>query len=201
MKKVEGTLLVILILSLILNLFLVALTDVLILMSSILLSFFYFLFAYLLLNGRTLRNLFQPGLKRSRILESALAGVSFSYGIMGLLFTWLHLPGGGTTLTIGMLLFVPVFVFSGFRYRASRDPFYKRVQGRTLFFGVLGGLLLLLPEGSIRNFKYRDYPAYLEAVKEAEANPSDKALWEKVDREAQKIGKRAAVSSQKQDAK
>jgi hypothetical protein len=62
---------------------------------------------------------------------------------------------------------------------------FKRIG----IIGALGAVLFLLPNYAVLEFKYRNYPEYIKAVKMRDADPGNKALEDLVQQERKEIYK------------
>ncbi len=73
---------------------------------------------------------------------------------------------------------------------AKKDIFYKTIAIRTVFYVLIGLLLLLLPSYTFIKIKYRDYPKYIEVVKKLEADPNNILLQQEEEKEYNKMKSR-----------
>tara|TARA_R110002072_G_scaffold74671_8_gene176671 strand:- start:53 stop:331 length:279 start_codon:yes stop_codon:yes gene_type:complete len=69
----------------------------------------------------------------------------------------------------------------------NKSRFYKKLLIRLAAFWLIGFILIALPENTILEFTYRNFPEYLEAQKKANANPQDSILSQKAREEYEKI--------------
>ena len=61
------------------------------------------------------------------------------------------------------------------------------VLKRTVTYGLVAVIIYLLPEYTLLEYRFRDYPDYVEAYKKAVENPGNMELWDEVDKEREKI--------------
>lgn len=191
MKIVEKLLAALAILGIIMNLFMLAGAGPLTIISLSLLSMMYFMTSFLLLNNIGLRQLFKgnpfQGISQKRILGAVFSGVALSIACVGIIFTVQMYPSAKTQMGMGTLPLVIISLIALLKYNKTKAAYYQRVLSRTLTFGVIGVFFMLLPEYAIIEFKYRDYPGYVEALKAQREDPNNEALWEKVEEERRKI--------------
>lgn len=201
MLQTERILLSIFIGSFLLNLHLVAATDVLLLLSGSLLAILYFLFSIPLINRIPLsRILKRENLKEyspAQFIMSFVLGIGLSESVLGLLFTTLGLSGTNFMLTAALLILLGGVLYGFINLKKHKLPFYKRFFQRSLGFAICVGALLLLPKDALLHYKYSEYPAYLEARAAVEADPENEALIKKLNDEIKRIGHEAHSDSGK----
>ena len=155
------------------------------------LSIIYFMFAFAILNGVGLRELIKSDALKS--LGGLKIGLSFGVGLVlsiasiGILFKLQFWPGANFNLLIGTGGLVISAGIAIIGIRKTTDGLYSRILSRAVLFGGLGMILLLLPRDTWLTWNYSDNPEYVKAVLNAEANPDDPALREKVDEEWEKM--------------
>jgi hypothetical protein len=191
MKKVEITLWLFSIVALLCNLLLLSIGNMLTILSFGTLSLFYFYFSFAIFNGIELRRIFKrdsyKSTKTLRIIGAVGVGISLSTIAIGLLFIIQSWQGGVMELSVGLYSLLVISAVAAIKYVLTKSSYYSRILIRSIIFGGIGLVFILLPEHAWRDFKYRNHPAYLEAVRNSDASPEDEKLWDKVDEERRKI--------------
>lgn len=191
MKTTELTLSVLAVVAFILNLLVVSFGSVLVVVSLSLLSLFYFYLGFALFNDVPLQRLFKKdsyqGTSTQRIAGGIATGIGITIVLTGVLFKIQTWPGANTNIASGLVVLSAILVISVIMYLKTSSVYYTRILKRIAIYGALGVVLLLLPKYTILEFKYRNYPGYVEAVKKAQGSPGNPGLWQKVDEERQKI--------------
>ena len=192
MKKAEIILGAISIISLILNLFLVAITNRIFVLSSVILAAFYMYFSFALFNGvkysQLMKRIAYQGISKMRILTAVITGLAISMVIIGLLFNYQFWPGGDEQAFFGVIILSLVLVVSLIKYVTSKSTFYIGTIKRAAIYLCFGVLTLILPKFALLEFKYRNHPDYIEAFKNVVKDDTDnKVLREKLKEERQKI--------------
>jgi hypothetical protein len=191
MKKAELILGILSLLAVGMNLLLVPGGSVLTVLTLSTFSMMYFYFGFALFNGIRLRQISKKdsykGISTWRILGAAGAGVAISWLIIGLMFKFQSWPGAHFNLGFGLAALSIVTGIGLVKYAKSKSPYYTRIFKRAAVFGGLGLILLIAPKTSWVEFKYRNHPAYVDALKKAMADPDNEALWENVEAERQKM--------------
>lgn len=155
------------------------------------LSIIYMYFGFAFFNGIRLRHIFKKeaykGVGVWRILGSIGTGITLSILLISIMFRIQSWPGASVSLIQGALFSLIIFIVGLIKFSKSKSNFYKRIFLR---LGTLTGIviiLFLIPKMTLIEIKYSDYPAYIDAIKEARSNPDSLQLWDKVDLEYQKM--------------
>lgn len=191
MKKTEIILLTLSIIAIGFNLLLIPGGGILTVLIYTILSIFYFYFSFALFNNISLRKIFNresyQNLSRKRIIGAVGAGFALSIVVASIMFQIQLWPGADFLLASGIfgLLIVTLWGFS--KYRRSKSDYYIKIFKRTAIFSGITLVVMFFPKTKWIEFKYRDQPAYVEALKKAMANPDDSTLWDTVERERQKV--------------
>lgn len=193
MLTTERILLAVFISSFLMSLHLVVGTDILLVLSGTALSLFYFLLSLALFTKVPIRQIFKNGsleaFSKSYVLMSILLGLGLSEACLGILFRALYLPGGDFLLLIASVVLSIAFVYGLMHYQKHKKLHYKHFMQRAFGFLLVSICLYLIPNRAIVHYKYSEYPEYLKAREAAMAQPENEALWEKLDKEAEKINK------------
>jgi hypothetical protein len=191
MKPTELTLAILSAAAIVLDMFLVPGAGIAMILLLSLLSVFYFCSGFLLFNSIRLREVTKKdrfkGISAGRILGAVGTGVALSYAIIGILFELRIWPGAGITQINGLVLLAVVTIVGLFKYARNKSPYYTRIFKRVAIIGGLVLILLVTPSTTWLAFKYRNHPAYLEALTQALADPGNEELWMKVDEEREKM--------------
>ncbi|MFL9845026.1 hypothetical protein [Flavobacterium rhizosphaerae] len=172
MKKAELILASVALVAMILSLFDIPVNIVVVTFLA-LLSLVYFFTGFLL---------FRPK-GTWQVVGSIVAGITFSILVIGILFKFMFWPGGSAMLFPGIVLALLVAIICVVKYFATKQAFYKNIVLRCGIYVIITMFFLFMQDSWILQFKYREYPEYIEALKKAEANPDDEQGW----RDAQAI--------------
>lgn len=191
MKKTEIIIATLSIIALGLNLLLIPGGGVLTVLTLSLLSMIYLYLSFALFNDIRLRNIFKKEsykeLSTSRIVGAIGTGIALSATTIGLMFKFQSWPGADLNLGAGLLGLIIVTIIGIVKYRKCKSDYYIRIIKRTAIFGGIGLILMLTPKVSWIEFKYRNHPEYVDALKKAMADPENKSLWTNVEVERQKM--------------
>lgn len=191
MKRTEQILALLALLAIILNMALVPGGVAFTLLTLALLSSLYFYFSFALLNGIRFRKMFKKesyqGVSTLQIIGAIGTGFALSMLLVGIMFKLLRWPGASINLITGLLLTIIVTIVCVIRYFMNTSVFCKRVLTRTAVAAVAGIILLMIPSQAIVHFKYRNYPAYLEAFDKYQEHPDDVELLRHMDEERRKV--------------
>lgn len=154
-------------------------------------SALYMYLSFALFNGIRLREIFKrdsyKGIPVMRIIGAILTGSALSLTIIGLLFKFQSWPGAGVSLRAGLVGLIIAFIVGVMKYLKTKSDYYSRIFRRITVYGVLGLFFILLPKDTLLEFKYRNYPNYLESMKNAKAEPGNQELLNKVEEERKKM--------------
>ena len=178
MKKFEITIAIISFTAFVLNILLVPFLPHTAIPMYIFFSIASLLYCYLgfaIFNGIPIRNIFKKdaykGTNPKRIVGAICTGYALSMVILGIFFKVMSFPGAGIMLTVGLACLLVVTAVAMVRYVKTHSQFYIGIFVRIAIIGGLGLLLFLLPPHTLINIKYRNYPEYLEALKNSLDDP------------------------------
>lgn len=155
------------------------------------LSMFYLSLSFLIFNPEIISK--QPAdqvrskAKPLRIIGSVGTGIGLSIALVGILFKMMHWPGAAAMLLVGGVVTGIVAVIVIIRIMTTKSVFYKNVLIRTSLIGLITLILYMLPPYALLEFKYREYPNYIKAVKRSNENPQNEELSKKVAEERELI--------------
>ncbi|WP_258098155.1 hypothetical protein [Marinoscillum pacificum] len=191
MKKLELLLSAIAVIAFVLFMLLAPKSTIILVLSVLLLSMIYFYLSVALFNGIPTQKAFKKSsyafLSNSRIVISILTGLALSFTLVGFIFKLLFWPGAEVNLMIGLTGLLIASLTGTTKLFMTRDSFYGNVLKRTVTYGLVAFIIYLLPEFTLLEYRFRDYPDYVEAYKKAIKNPRDMELWDEVDKEREKI--------------
>lgn len=191
MKKAEIIILTLSIIAIGLNLLLIPGAGVLTALTLSTLSVIYMYFGFAFFNDIRLRNIFKKEaygqIDKLRIIGAIGTGFALSLTIIGLLFKFQFWPGADYNLGAGLFGLLIVTIVGAIKYSKNKSEYYKRIFTRVALFGGLGLILILIPNSTWIEIKYRNHPAYADALKKSIAAPEDKELWEKVEVERKRM--------------
>ena len=191
MKKAEIIIVTLSIIALAMNLLLVPGGGVLTVLALSTLSIIYFYLGFALFNDIRLRKIFKKDsykeISSSRILGAVGAGITLSMTTIGLMFKFQSWPGADLNLGVGLFGLLIVTIIGLTKYFKNKSDYYTRIFKRAAIFGGLGLIIMLTPETTLVEFKYRNHPEYVNALKKAMADPDNSELWDNVETERQKM--------------
>ncbi|TSE09535.1 MULTISPECIES: hypothetical protein [Aquimarina] len=160
-------------------------------LSLVTLSGFYFYFSFALLNGVKFHEMFRKesfrGIPGVRIFATIGAGIGFSIIVLGILFKIFKWPFANQNLLIGGGITSVILVVSLIKLWLGKKEVYAGILLRSVVLGVVCCLLFLMPSSILMQLKYRDYPNYVETLKELDADPDNVLLQEKERQEYNRI--------------
>jgi hypothetical protein len=191
MKKVEIILGAMIFTGLGIDLFLIPGGHLLLFLSLTSLSVFYFFSGFVLFNGIGFRQIFTKsaykGKSMMRVVGAILVGYALAITLIGILFAYKSWAGGTTHLRVGLFLLLIALTIGVVKYARNKSAYYSQIFRRIGIYGALGLTFLLLPRHTWLEIKYANYPAYVEAVKRAMAEPNNPELSNKADQERIKM--------------
>lgn len=158
MIKLERTLVVFLVISLILNFLVIQYSAILLLLSSTSLAFFYFYFGKAIFNGIEIQNSFKKEsykeIPNLIITISKIAGIGISLVCIGAMFklnywiysTMLSLIGLGITFVLSIVTLIG--------WRKSNNDTYQRIFIRVVVVSFIGLIIALTPVSSFTKQEY-----------------------------------------------
>ncbi len=148
MKKIESFLWILLLL-LILARTTVEVPFIMILISGMILSGFYFYFSLLLLNNIDFKNIFQKQayreIKTSRIIGSILTGINYATLSIGVTFKALAWPGSLFFIMFSVFTLLIIIIIASYKAKYNQSiSFYHELKKRTLLLLVIGSIFAIL---------------------------------------------------------
>ena len=183
MKKVE-IVLVLLVLIMIPSYFLDYIPGSLLFLPFIILSCLYFYFGFILFTGVPLKKMFKKdsykGISTGKILGAISAGIIVSIIVLGILFSIMNWPFSGENLLIGLIFLMVITTISLFKYLKQPNLYYKKILFRSITYSLVSVLFLyVLPSHFFVSLKYREYPEYVNTVKQLHKDPDNMELKQK----------------------
>lgn len=191
MKKTETIIMILAIIALGLKLIFIEGSGLLTTITFLSLSLIYFYLGFALFNNIRLRKIFNRSSYKDvsslRILGAVGAGFALSTTTIGILYKFQSWEGAELYLATGLVGLLIIVVVGGVKYSKNKDSYYSNIFKRVAVFGGIGLILILLPQTTWIAIKYRNEPAYVEAYKNAAADPDNKELWNKVEEELERM--------------
>jgi hypothetical protein len=191
MKKIEFKVVTISLIALGLNLLLVPSSNFFVGISFSILTMIYTYLGIVLFNDIDPSNILKKDsykdIDRLRILGSILTGIAFGVTTYGIKLKFLSRPGADFNLIAGLISLLIIVTIGVIKYSKTKSEYYTFIFKRAIIFGGLATILTFLPKTTWIEFKFRNHPTYVEALKEAIDNPDNKDLWKKVEEERSKI--------------
>ena len=191
MKKAEITLLVLAFIGILFTFLHYPGSGVITILSFSSLSVMYMYFGFALFNNIRLRSIFKKasytGISRRRIIGGIGAGAALSLSAIGMMFKFQSFPGTLIQLGIGLLALIIVAIISLVKNRKSTDAYYPNILKRVISFAIVCTFLIVVPHKMWLTMKYPGYPEFVNAILEAEEDPDNQALWDKVAEEEDKM--------------
>lgn len=155
------------------------------------LSSIYFYFSFAMFNNIRLKDIFKKssykGVKSLRVIGAIAVGMQLSIVILALLFKLMRWPGTIAMATMGGLGLGIIFIISLLKYVKNKSGFYVNILKRVVpYLAVVAGIFFI-PQHAILEYKYKDNPEYINAVKAADKDPENKELQRKVVEERKKL--------------
>ena len=182
MKRIELILIITCIISIILDFALVHRGFIMYSMLS--LALFYLIFCFAVFNSIRFKSLFckdsYNGIGTLKILGAIFTGIILFIEIFGILAFLIDLPFALASLFIGSLFLTIISIIGGVKYFQKKSNYYVQVLKRVLVFWLLNIVFVsIMPQSTWLNIKYRNYPEYLEVLKEKRNSPFDIELLKK----------------------
>lgn len=152
---------------------------------TVLLSMLYAALSFGLLNQIRFRNLFKKesykGISIFRIIGTIGTGFVLSLISISILFKFQRWPYGSFNLLIGLISLLAIFPIVAVKYFKHKTRFYKTLLLRISIISFVGILLFYTKTETLVEMKYRDYPDYVEALKNEIKDPENIELQEITD--------------------
>ncbi|OYU83043.1 MAG: hypothetical protein CFE24_13050 [Flavobacterium sp. BFFFF2] len=144
------------------------------------LAMLYLGFGFVLFNGIRLRNMFEKGMYKNisllRIFGAIGAGLALFMALIGLVFKFQSYPGSFIMLLFGFSAILLVSLVCTIKLYNDSTGFYRGIFSRCIAIGGICLVLLFAPTTLIEEIKYRNYPEYIIALKNAIAAPNNAKL-------------------------
>jgi hypothetical protein len=190
MKRTELILILLAVIALIMKIFHLPGALILSILGLPTIALFYFYLGFAFFNGIGFRKLFKKtsykGISTQRIIGGIATGWALNASAMGILFKIQSYPGASILLWVGFIGLGFVSIFSLIKVRKSTDNYYSKILKRVIPFGAICVFLFAIPSKTWLNWNYPNNPEYVQAVLDAEANPDDEEVQDKLKEESKK---------------
>jgi hypothetical protein len=119
----------------------------LMMISLLILSLFYYIFSFALLNGISFSNIFRRSTYKAisglRLAGTVATGMALAPICTGILYCALHLNGGEIIILTGIVSGMFVGIVAAIRYRKSKSKFYTDIFIRLGIFTIAGILAIV----------------------------------------------------------
>lgn len=123
--------------------------------------------------------------KANIIWKSILAGIAFSFSLVGIMLKLEYLPLAQICLLMGMIACISLTVIALMRRKRSMDDepkqkyYFVLINRCTLMMGF-AALFFSIPQSTLIRFQYRNDPGYAALLIDFRADPENKAKREKL---------------------
>jgi hypothetical protein len=166
-------------------------SGVLTVLSLSLISSLYFYVGFALFNNIGFRKLFKKesyqNISSNRVVGGVATGMALSIAALGIQFKLQSWPGARVMLIFGFSSSVVITLVSLLKKSKSTDNYYPNILKRVVAFGAISIILFSIPKPTWLAWKYPNNPEYIKAVLDADKDPSNQELWDKVDLEREKM--------------
>jgi hypothetical protein len=191
MKRTELILIGIAVLALIMKFLHLPASGILTVLSLSSISVIYMYLGFALFNNLRFRKIFKKEsykeISTKRIVGGIGAGLALSVSAIGILFKFQSWPGASANLIMGIVGLSVVTIISLIKMQKNKDNYYSNILKRVAGFGAICIFLLVIPTKTWLGWKFPNNPEYVQAVLDAQANPDNQELWQKVDEEREKM--------------
>lgn len=183
MKKAEKILLILAITGVVLKLLLISGSGLLITVALMSLSIMYSVFSFAFFNQIRLRQIFNrdsyKGISAWRIIGTIVLGFSLSCAITGILFKLQSWNGGALLTFVGYVCLILCLIVALISYyKNSKTRSDQFIFNRLIIIGILSLIFYFIPRSLfVETFK-RNYPDYVQAVKNLEKDPHNQYFIE-----------------------
>lgn len=154
MRKTEPVLASLILLSIIGKFFNLPGSDLIFITSTTLLSLMYCYLGFALLNGIRFRHILKreayAGISARKIAGAVGTGMALSFGVIGLLFRILSLPGTQLNLVAASVFIGLVLLVSFVLYWRSKNTYYIPILTRLVIWGGLCLILYFMPDSVVK---------------------------------------------------
>jgi hypothetical protein len=151
--------------------------NILTVIALTLLLLLHLLFGFAIYNGVKLRHVFKKASWESistlKILGGIAAGLSVWAMLTGILYKVMIWPGANAMLQNGLFIAAITLLIALIKRKKSVAVIYRNAINRIVIYGVVALVCFVIPTATILDFKYRNYPEYLEAKKNVLQNPKN----------------------------
>jgi len=191
MKRTELILIGIAVLALLMKLLHLPTSGILTILSLSSISVIYMYFGFALFNNLRFRKIFKKEsykeISTKRIVGGVGAGLALSISAIGILFKFQSWPGASVNLIMGIVGLTVVTIISLIKMKKNTDNYYSNILKRVVGFGAICIFLFVIPTKTWLGWKYPNNPEYIQSVLDAQANPNNQELWDKVDEEREEM--------------
>jgi hypothetical protein len=191
MKRTELILIGIAVLALLMKFLHLPASGILTVLSLSSISVIYMYLGFALFNNLRFRKIFKKEsykeISTKRIIGGVGAGLALSVSAIGILFKFQSWPGASVNLIIGIVGLTVVTIISLIKMHKNTDNYYSNILKRVAGFGAICIFLLAIPTKTWLGWKFPNNPEYVQAVIDAQANPNNQELWQKVDEERERM--------------
>ncbi|MFZ6052947.1 hypothetical protein [Halocola ammonii] len=158
MKKLEKTLIVLIVMSFIMRVLVLPFGTTLFVFSSGSLALVYAYFGFALFNGVGFKEIFKKGSFKGvgawLILLAIFAGLVLSVTVVGIEFRLMQWPNSKVLLGGGLIGLLLVFVFALIARAKGNTPLFKRISQRAVPFLAVALICFFLSNDTIRHFRF-----------------------------------------------
>ncbi|MEI6820798.1 MAG: hypothetical protein WCL51_02605 [Bacteroidota bacterium] len=152
---------------------------------------FYFIFSYPILNNIEVKNIINNEamkmISTARKVGTIGAGFVLSTTIIGILFKIQSYPGAKFELLNGLYGILIIAIIVVYKYLKTKSEFYKKALLRIIIIGGFGLLFYNISYKTIIHTKFRNHPAYAEALINMIAHQGDTIYMDKFQIEREKL--------------
>ncbi|MCT4604481.1 MAG: hypothetical protein N4A59_16460 [Marinifilum sp.] len=199
MKQTEKILGIIAIISTILSLFSIPFIGNILIISLSTLSFLYMYLGSILFKDIPFKLVIkQENFKEYDKIQKFgiyVMGMALSITTIGILFKFQCWPNSSLLLRIGLTGILASVIINLIKYNQIKSHNFSNILKRAAIIGVIGLFFMLTPRENILEIRHRNHPEYVEALKNAWADPDNQVLWDKVEEENLKILQKEIKSS------
>lgn len=177
MKKFEKNLLIVTFIITLLSIFNVLFTSQLAFILFALLSFTYMFFSFAIFNNIKFKGIFKSEsyneVGKLRLVATVLLGLVIGPVLLGYLFFFLALKNMKNNWEVNIYTLIIISIFCFYKYNKTKSTFHLKILKRTFLFSIIGIFYLFVPKYFMIDFKYRNHPTYLKALKQSMDNSND----------------------------
>ncbi|MBF8150947.1 hypothetical protein ITJ86_13630 [Winogradskyella sp. F6397] len=154
--------------------------SLLITILTLVLAMLYSVFSFGLLNQIRFRNLLKKesykGISTLRLIGTIGTGFVLSIISISILFKFQRWPYSSINLLIGLVSIVPIIGVVIIKYSQHKNKMYSALLVRLSIIFAMGLLLYFTKSETILEMTYRDFPEYIDAVKNEMKDPDNLEL-------------------------